>query len=67
MRIGPTGWKVLPLTVENAGPAPATSGHWRSMVRELVGRRVRTSAAGRGAVEGTPRLRTEAETRCGRG
>nr|WP_168486593.1 hypothetical protein [Streptomyces sp. RLB1-33]QIY67924.1 hypothetical protein HEP84_19520 [Streptomyces sp. RLB1-33] len=27
IQIGPTGKKLLPLTVKNAGPAPAPSGH----------------------------------------
>ncbi|MET8766831.1 hypothetical protein [Streptomyces sp. NPDC004658] len=27
IQIGPTGKKLLPLTVKNAGPAPAASGH----------------------------------------
>ncbi|MGC0340771.1 hypothetical protein RKD20_005805 [Streptomyces sp. SLBN-8D4] len=27
IQIGPTGKKLLPLTVKNAGPAPGSSGH----------------------------------------
>jgi hypothetical protein len=27
IQIGPTGKKLLPLTVKNAGPTPASSGH----------------------------------------
>lgn len=27
IQIGPTGKKLLPLTVKNAGPTPAASGH----------------------------------------
>lgn len=27
IQIGPTGKKLLPLTVKNAGPAPTASGH----------------------------------------
>jgi hypothetical protein len=27
IQVGPTGKKLLPLTVKNAGPAPASGGH----------------------------------------